>query len=199
MLQDFTVRIFKFWSSWDLGAGQWEISRAAVTSAQVCGRLQEQPKPLRKLWRRVDAIFLSKRFEEFQNNQAFCLSYLYLIQTQDWLHLNLAWIILVSLYIYIWRYRDNWDGLSNREYIFGRARGRLTSSHYMKYTLYFYQSLVSSTLAESPYIHAIYVVPHALLPSVHRSVQLEVFIMPRDHFLSLHPLPTLLEPELLHH
>ena len=46
------------------------------------------------------------------------------LQSQDSLHRNMAGIILVSLYIYIWRYRDNGDGLSDRQYIFGRPRGR---------------------------------------------------------------------------
>jgi len=67
----------------------------------------------------------------------------------------------------------------------------------MKYTLYLSQLLVSYTLAELSSIHAVYVVPHALLPSVHRSTKFVRFIMAGYLFISSHPLPTLLESELL--
>ena len=46
MLRDLTYRIVKFWSFWDLCADLWETSRAAETAAQLCGRLQERPRPL---------------------------------------------------------------------------------------------------------------------------------------------------------
>jgi hypothetical protein len=51
----------------------------------------------------------------------------------------MACIIEVSVYIYIRRYRNNEDGLCDREYIFWRPWGRKTSSHYTKYSLYLAQ------------------------------------------------------------
>ena len=90
----------------------------------------------------------------------------------------MACIIEVSLYIYIQWYRDNRYGLSNRQYIFGRPRGRLTSSHYAKYTLYLSQLL-----------------DFALLPSTRRSMQFvwilmcstQAFIDPSNLFGSFWP------------
>jgi len=52
-----TIRIVKFWRCWDLCAGLQETSRVAETAAQVCGRLREQLRALRKLCRRLDALF----------------------------------------------------------------------------------------------------------------------------------------------
>ena len=118
MLQDWTIRMVKFWSYWDLGVGLQETSRAPESSVQVSRR------PLLKLCGWLDAIFSQQWFLGFHNHRVLCLSYSSLLQWQDWLHHNVACIIEVSLYKYIWSYRDNGDGLSNRENIFGRPRSR---------------------------------------------------------------------------
>jgi hypothetical protein len=46
MLQYLTYTVVKLWSSWDLCASLQETSGAAETSAQLCGILQEQLRPL---------------------------------------------------------------------------------------------------------------------------------------------------------
>jgi len=48
MLQDLTYSIFKCWSCWDLCTGLQNTSTAAEISAQICGRLREQLKSLRR-------------------------------------------------------------------------------------------------------------------------------------------------------
>jgi len=54
----------------------------------------------------------------------------------------------------VWRNSVNGDGLSNGDYIFRRAQGRLTSSHDIissyigKYRLYFSRLLVALTVSE---------------------------------------------------
>jgi len=52
------------------------------------------------------------------------INHIGLLKSEDLLHHNMACIIYVSLYIYIQRYRDNGDGLSDRQYIFGIPQGR---------------------------------------------------------------------------
>ena len=81
-------------------------------------------RPLHKLCGRLGAVFSQQWFLEFHNHKAFHQSYWSLLQSQDLLHHNMACIIEVSQDIYIQRYRDNGDGLSDREYIFGIPRGR---------------------------------------------------------------------------
>jgi len=54
-------------------------------------------------------------FLGFHNHKVFHQSFWSLLQSQDSRHHNMACILLVSLYIYKWRYRDNKDELSNRE------------------------------------------------------------------------------------
>jgi len=44
-IQDTASRIVKFWSSQDDWADLWETSREAETAAQLCGILQERPRP----------------------------------------------------------------------------------------------------------------------------------------------------------
>ena len=107
------------------------------------------------------------------------------------------YIIEVSLYIDIWRYRDNREGLSDREYIARRHRGRQTSPHYTKYTLIQFRLWVSRTLAELPLIRRTCVVRHAHLPSVHRSTPLVWVIIAGYPFISSHTPSIPLEPEWL--
>jgi len=71
MLQDLTYRIVKFWSSSDLYAELRETSREAETAAQLCGRLQEQPRPRRSFRGRLDAVFSRQWF--LHNHKAFRL------------------------------------------------------------------------------------------------------------------------------
>jgi len=52
-----TIRIVKFWSCWNLCTGLQGTSRSTETSAQLCRRLWEQLRPLRKLCRRLGAKF----------------------------------------------------------------------------------------------------------------------------------------------
>jgi hypothetical protein len=58
----------------------------------------------------------------------------------------------LPLYLYTWRYKNNGDGLSDSQYMFGRPQSRYTSSHYTKYILYHSQYAVSCTLAELSWI-----------------------------------------------
>jgi len=88
MLRDLTYTIFKFWISWDLCEGLRETTRAGQTTALLCGKL--------------DAVFSHQRFLEFHNRKEVRLSYSSLLQSQDSLHHNMACIIQISLYIYIW-------------------------------------------------------------------------------------------------
>lgn len=110
-------------------------------------------------------------FFGFHFHKAFLLSYSSLLQAQDSLPHTTACIISISVQVYIWRYKNIGDGLSETEYIVGRLWLTQASSHYMKYTLILPQLLVSLTLAEHSQIHALCVVPHALLSSVHRFTQ----------------------------
>jgi len=59
-----------------LCGGMRKTSRAAESSAQVC--------------RLLGAVFLQQWFIEFYNHQAFHLSYLSLLQSQDLLHHKMA-------------------------------------------------------------------------------------------------------------
>ena len=86
MLRDLTCRIVKFWSSRNLRAGLWEISRAAKTTAQLFGRL--------------GAVFSQQWFRGFHKHKAFRLSYLSLLQSQDSLPHNMACSNQVFLYIH---------------------------------------------------------------------------------------------------
>jgi len=119
-----TIRIVIFWSCWDPCAGVRKTSRAAKMSAQVYRRLQEHLRPPHRLHGKLGARFSQQWFLGFHNNKACCLLYPSLLQSQDSLHHNMACIIWVSLYIHKQRYRDNRDGLSDREYIFVRLWGR---------------------------------------------------------------------------
>jgi len=88
-----TIRIVKVRSCWDVCAGLQDTLRAAETSAQVCGRFREQPRPLCKLNGRVAAIFSQLSFLGFHNHKSFPLSYLSLLPSQDSQHHNTACII----------------------------------------------------------------------------------------------------------
>jgi len=160
MLQDLTIKIVKFWSCCHLSAGLQETSRAAETSAQVCGRLQEQLRPQHKLRWRHGAIYSHQSFLASHNHKEFCLSYSSLLQSRDLLHHNITSILQVSLYILIRKCRDNGDGRSDWKYIFRRPRGKFISSQYTIYTLDLSQLSPSRTLAELSYIHALCVVHH---------------------------------------
>jgi hypothetical protein len=88
----------------------------------------------------------------------------------------MACIIYVSLNMYIRRYRDNGDGLSNRQHIFQIHRVRDIISLYEIHTL----SLPAPGLmhyCRASLMYAICVDPHALLLTIHRSMQLVWFIM----------------------
>ena len=85
ILRDLTYRIVKFRSSYDLYADLQETWREAETAAQLCGRLREQPRPLRIFCGRLDAVLLQQWF--LHNHKAFVLSDLSL------LYHNMAYII----------------------------------------------------------------------------------------------------------
>jgi len=165
----------------------------AETSGQVSGRLQKQLRPLLQLCGQPSAILSQQWFLGFLNHNTFHLSYLSRFYAQDSLPHNISWIIQVSLYIYQQRYRDNGDGLIDREYILRTLQSRLTSLQYMKNTIYHSQLLVWLTLAELSQIYPICVVPHVLLPSIHRSMQFGLFIIARSLLILSHPVPKLLE------
>ena len=133
-------------------------------------------------------------FWGFNNHKVFQLIYSSLLQSQDFLYHNMAWIIEVTLYRYVLRYGD---GLSDREYISGRLWGRYTSSHYATATLHPVQRMVLPTLAELSLIHTMSVVPQTLLPRIQRSMQFVWYFMARYPFIFSHPLLTFLKPELL--
>jgi len=92
-------------------------------------------------------------------------------------------------------YRDDRDGLNDREYVYGRPQGRLRSLNYTKYTIFRSQLFISPTFPKVSQIRAIYVVHYALLPIVHRSKQFVCYIIARYPFISSYSLPTHLEPE----
>jgi len=96
MLQWLTYRIVKFWSSWDRCAGLRETSWAAETSAQLS--------------RRLGTVFSQQLFFRFHNHNAFCLSYLSLLQSQDSLPQNIPCIIYLSLSKYIHMFNVAADG-----------------------------------------------------------------------------------------
>ena len=81
------------------------------------------------------------------------------------------------------RYRDNGDGLSDGEYIFGNPR---VDRHHLILSYNEIHTLSFPALGS-----------HPLLQSFHRSTQFVWFLMARYRIISSHPLPTLLEPELL--
>ena len=79
-------RIGKFWSFCDLSAHLRETSTEAETAAQLSGKL--------------DVIFTQQWC--LHNRKAFSLIIIIsLLQSQDWLHYNMACTIEVSLYIYL--------------------------------------------------------------------------------------------------
>jgi hypothetical protein len=85
ILRDSKIRILNFSCSCNHCENLRETSRAADSTAQLCGKLV--------------AILSQLCFLEYHNHKAFCLRYLSLLQSQDSLHHNIAWIILVSLSI----------------------------------------------------------------------------------------------------
>lgn len=65
----------------------------------------------------------------------------------------------------VWRYSDNSDGPSAREWIFGRLQGRQSSSYLItQYTLYLSVLFVLLTLSKISQIYAIAVVSHGRMP-----------------------------------
>jgi len=88
-----TIKLVSVSSWWDLGADQWETLRVAETSAQVCRRLWEQPRPLLKHCRSFRPVSSQQWFLGFHNHKAFRLSYFSLLQWKALLHHNMAWIV----------------------------------------------------------------------------------------------------------
>jgi len=90
-IQDAPSRIVKFWSSWDLCTDVQETSREAETATQLCGILQARLAPLCSC--AGDLMPYSHRIGSYITTRHFVLSYSSLLQSQEWLHHNMACII----------------------------------------------------------------------------------------------------------
>jgi len=90
-IQDAPSRIVKFWSSWDLCTDVQETSREAETATQLCGILRARLAPLCSS--AGDLMPYSHRIGSYITTRHFVLSYSSLLQSQDWLHHDMACII----------------------------------------------------------------------------------------------------------
>jgi hypothetical protein len=98
-IQDAPSRIVNGRSSWDLCADLWETFREAETAGQLCGMDSDWPRLLRSST--GDLILYSHSSGSYITTSHFILSYSSLLQSNDLLHHNKAFVIKVSLYIYI--------------------------------------------------------------------------------------------------
>jgi hypothetical protein len=87
-IQDTPLRRVKFWSSWDLCADLWDNSRQADASVELCGMLQEVPKP--PCSSEGDFMLCSRSIGSDINTMHFILAYSSLLQSHDLLYHNMA-------------------------------------------------------------------------------------------------------------
>jgi len=97
MLQDMTYRIVKFWSTWKLCAGRWQISRRAKTAVQLRIILWDQLRALRSFYGRLGATFSQQWF--LHNHKEISSYHIHLCYSHK-IHYIIIWHeIFTSLYI----------------------------------------------------------------------------------------------------